>query len=175
MNSKRKISMIASIAIIIMLAAGCISSEYEENVDEENGLAGMANPASVYAERMGYESEMRENENGQYSVVMFPDGSECEEWTFFRGECAKEWQKDHLVDLISVNMIRDWAQDLTISGINVDTIKNASNEGYYLTEKESKTDALLVYDSTDSLCGEVIVFLNDSWENELISILSQTN
>jgi hypothetical protein len=41
----------------------------------------------VYCEEQGYALEMRSDENGTYGVCIFPDGSECEEWAFFRGEC----------------------------------------------------------------------------------------
>lgn len=50
--------------------------------------AGLANPASVYCEEQGGRLEMREDvSSGQYGVCLFDDGSECEEWAFFRGEC----------------------------------------------------------------------------------------
>ena len=51
--------------------------------------AGIANPASAYCVEQGGTSEIRTAEDGsQYGVCSFPDGSECEEWTFFRGECT---------------------------------------------------------------------------------------
>lgn len=50
---------------------------------------GMPNPASVYCEEQGYKLEIRTDaDGGQYGVCLFPDGSECEEWAFYRGECA---------------------------------------------------------------------------------------
>jgi len=49
---------------------------------------GMANPASVYCEEQGGRLEIRDEEGGQAGYCIFPDGSECEEWAFFRGECA---------------------------------------------------------------------------------------
>jgi putative hemolysin len=48
----------------------------------------MANPASVYCEEQGYELEIRDEAGGQAGYCLFPDGSECEEWAFYRGECA---------------------------------------------------------------------------------------
>ena len=49
----------------------------------------MANPASVHCEEQGGKSEIREHDDGgQYGVCTFEDGSECDEWAFFRGECA---------------------------------------------------------------------------------------
>ena len=50
--------------------------------------AGMANPASVHCQEQGYDLEVRIDANGnQLGVCIFPDGSECEEWAYFRGEC----------------------------------------------------------------------------------------
>jgi putative hemolysin len=50
---------------------------------------GLANPASVYCEGQGYTLEMRTGaDGGQYGVCIFPDGSECEEWAFYRGQCS---------------------------------------------------------------------------------------
>jgi putative hemolysin len=48
---------------------------------------GLANPASAYCEEQGGTSEMREGEDGTTGYCVFDDGSECEEWAFFRGEC----------------------------------------------------------------------------------------
>jgi len=49
----------------------------------------MANPASVYCVQSGYTLEIRANaDGGEYGVCIFPDGSECEEWAFFRNECG---------------------------------------------------------------------------------------
>jgi uncharacterized protein len=53
------------------------------------GGAGMANPASVFCEQQGGKLEIRTgSDGGQFGMCLFPDGSECEEWAFFRGECA---------------------------------------------------------------------------------------
>lgn len=49
---------------------------------------GLANPASVYCEEQGYTLEMQTDaDSGTYGVCKFPDGSECEEWAFYRGDC----------------------------------------------------------------------------------------
>ena len=49
---------------------------------------GLANPASVYCEEEGGQVEIRDEAAGQAGYCVFPDGSECEEWAFFRGECT---------------------------------------------------------------------------------------
>ena len=54
----------------------------------ENNDTGIANPA-VYCEKQGFRPESRTAEDGsQYAVCIFPDGSECDEWAYFRGECG---------------------------------------------------------------------------------------
>jgi hypothetical protein len=49
----------------------------------------MPNPASLYCEEQGNRLEIRTDANGNQSgVCIFPDGSECDEWVYFRGECG---------------------------------------------------------------------------------------
>jgi len=50
--------------------------------------ADLPNPASVNCEQKGGELEMRTDANGGVAgICIFQDGSECDEWAFFRGEC----------------------------------------------------------------------------------------
>lgn len=49
----------------------------------------MPNPASVYCTQNGNQLEIRTAADGSQSgVCIFPDGSTCDEWAYFRGECA---------------------------------------------------------------------------------------
>jgi putative hemolysin len=51
--------------------------------------AGMPNPAAVYCEEHGGTSEIITAADGSQSGrCSFPDGSACDEWAYFRGECA---------------------------------------------------------------------------------------
>jgi hypothetical protein len=55
---------------------------------QATSAAGIANPASVYCNDNGGKLEIRTGPGGgQIGVCIFPDGSECEEWAYFRGEC----------------------------------------------------------------------------------------
>jgi putative hemolysin len=49
---------------------------------------GLPNPASAYCEEQGYTLEMRTEANGTTGYCVFADATECEEWAFYRGECA---------------------------------------------------------------------------------------
>jgi putative hemolysin len=68
----------------IVLSASCgptrISPTPEPN---------MPNPASVYCEQQGNKLEIVTAADGsQNGVCIFPDGSTCDEWAYFRGECG---------------------------------------------------------------------------------------
>ena len=64
--------------------------------DENTGAgtpegAQLPNPASVYCEEQGGMSEIVTALDGSQSgICVFADGSECDEWEFFRGECQTE-------------------------------------------------------------------------------------
>jgi len=54
----------------------------------------MPNPASVYCEQNGNKLEIQTASDGsQNGVCVFPDGSTCDEWAYFRGECSLAAQK----------------------------------------------------------------------------------
>ncbi|RLC75833.1 MAG: hypothetical protein DRI81_11275 [Chloroflexi bacterium] len=82
MNSKLYTCGIVFV-LLTVFASGCGTAT--ATVEPTTGLA---NPASVYCKEQGYTLEMRTGaDDGQYGVCVFPDGSECEEWAFYRGEC----------------------------------------------------------------------------------------
>jgi putative hemolysin len=65
-----------AVAIVVLVLAGCKKD------------TGMPNPASVYCEEQGGTLDIRESEAGSVGYCLFEDGSECEEWAFYNGECA---------------------------------------------------------------------------------------
>jgi putative hemolysin len=67
-----------------LLVAGCGTPTGDVT---EEPAPGMPNPASVYCEEEGGTLEVRQSQDGEYGVCIFGDGSECDEWAFFRGEC----------------------------------------------------------------------------------------
>jgi putative hemolysin len=51
--------------------------------------ANMSNPASAYCEEQGFDTVIRTAPDGSQSgVCVFPDGTSCDEWAYFRGECG---------------------------------------------------------------------------------------
>ena len=58
--------------------------------DSADNATGLANPASVYCKEQGGTVSIRKDASGgEYGVCVFNDGSECDEWKFFRKECSK--------------------------------------------------------------------------------------
>lgn len=56
----------------------------------ENKSAQMANPASIYCEQSGGKLEIRTaSDGGQTGYCQLNDGSECDEWAYFRKECGQ--------------------------------------------------------------------------------------
>ena len=73
-----------SIFLTLFFAASLSACQQVEPQEE----AAIPNPASVYCLEQGGRVEIREDAaGGQYGLCIFPDGSECEEWAFYRGEC----------------------------------------------------------------------------------------
>ena len=50
---------------------------------------GMANPASVFCKEKGGQLKIEQDATGgEFGTCVFTDGSQCEEWAFYRGECT---------------------------------------------------------------------------------------
>ena len=52
------------------------------------GVYALPNPASVFCEENGGTSILSSPLEGSYDICRFPDGSECEEWAYYNGECG---------------------------------------------------------------------------------------
>ncbi|MGI9534272.1 MAG: putative hemolysin [Thermodesulfobacteriota bacterium] len=47
----------------------------------------LANPASVFCAENGGKTSIRIENYGDVGYCLFNDGTQCEEWAYFRGEC----------------------------------------------------------------------------------------
>ncbi len=92
---------IYTFTMVLMALTACTSTQ-----------ANMPNPASVYCEQNGNKLEIRTAADGSQSgICVFPDGSTCEEWAFYRGECGPA------------------AQDKPTPAMTVEATKEASGGG----------------------------------------------
>ncbi len=83
----RTSALLLGVVLVALLAAGC-AAEPEPTVDTFQSPVEIANPASQHCVDQGYELEMRTTAEGTTGYCLFGDGTECEEWAYFRGECA---------------------------------------------------------------------------------------
>lgn len=76
---------------ILILLTSCSAPWTEPTmapVLTDTSQVNMPNPAAAYGVEQGFKSEIRTAADGSQSgVCIFPDGSECDEWAYFRGEC----------------------------------------------------------------------------------------
>ncbi|HPJ84263.1 MAG TPA: hypothetical protein PLM24_03995 [Methanothrix sp.] len=73
--------MKASNIVLLMLAI--LSSPALAEDENVTGLAGLADPSCVYCSSLGYEC--------QDGDCVFPDGSSCPTWDFYRGKCGQNF------------------------------------------------------------------------------------
>lgn len=60
-----------------------------DKANTQPASSGVANPASIFCVSKGYKNIIKSNaDGGQYGVCIFNDGSECDEWKYYRGECG---------------------------------------------------------------------------------------
>jgi len=83
--------IIFTFTIVLMALAACTSLRVQTSNPDPTEIpqVNMPNPASVYCEQNGNALEIRTADDGSQSgVCVFPDGSTCDEWAYFRGECG---------------------------------------------------------------------------------------
>ena len=90
--------------LIILAMAACTTHQAQvppEPNSTDSPPAGIPNPASVYCEQQGNTLDIQTAKDGSQSgVCIFPDGSTCEEWAYFRGECVLEIQANPTLNQI---------------------------------------------------------------------------
>jgi hypothetical protein len=114
----------------------------QDNVD-------MANPASVYCVDQGGTLDIRDETNGQVGYCVFPDNSECEEWAYFRGECAPSEEHAGSQDSSDTSSSTPTAEQ-TGSDSNQDTADMANPASVYCVDQGGTLD---IRDETDGQVG----------------------
>lgn len=81
---KRIVWIMLVVAMVALAACGGKA----ETIQDSPLAPGIANPASQHCEKEGHTLEIRTAADGsQTGYCIFADGTECEEWAYYHGEC----------------------------------------------------------------------------------------
>jgi len=83
--------ILTSILVVMVLTSctGLVTPVATDTIPTDNPQTGIPNPASVNCTENGNTLEIRTADDGsQFGMCISPDGSTCEEWAYFRGECT---------------------------------------------------------------------------------------
>ena len=84
---------ICALLLSCLLLTAC--SESLTSLDDSQQRLSMANPASVACVKSGGTLSIRRDSTGaEFGWCRWPSGAECEEWSYFRGECAAKKPDD---------------------------------------------------------------------------------
>jgi putative hemolysin len=106
---KKGMTILTASLIMVAALAACAAPRVQSSEPAATDMpqANMPNPASVYCEQNGNQLEIRTAADGSQSgVCIFPDGSTCDEWAYFRGECGQAAQ-DSLTQAATGEAISD--------------------------------------------------------------------
>lgn len=150
--------------ILIVLLGACSFAQTAANPAPEPNVP---NPASAYCEQQGYTLEIMTAADGSQSAnCIFPDGSKCDEWAFYRGECVPAtppaplpmepadyqgwWTYTQPVYNFSIKLPEDWVVEEVSTGdallaghlVNLHP-KNGGGENIRMTFRRQGEDTLL--------------------------------
>ena len=132
----RQITIVGVIVVVWISLVGCRSYQRAklggENVSgvrrEKQREVGMPDPSAVYCIELGYKLKVVTADKGaQHGVCIFPDGSECEAWAFYRGKCGQEWSccKRNGYDLKDLGRYEGWFR----GAVCIDRTSKKENSG----------------------------------------------
>ncbi|MFN2138297.1 MAG: YbaY family lipoprotein [Candidatus Promineifilaceae bacterium] len=87
-NSTRGYDIFKGVVLALLVIAYLISLLGGSNAPAQGEDVALANPAAVFCGEQGFTYEIRTAEDGSQSgACIFDDGSECDAWAYYRGEC----------------------------------------------------------------------------------------
>ncbi len=89
-NTIKRVSLFVLVATLVSActpATTPASNQFPTSTPTSS--VNMPNPAAVYCQKQGNKSEIRTAADGSQSgVCKFPNGTECDEWAYFRRDCS---------------------------------------------------------------------------------------
>jgi putative hemolysin len=85
-DTNRNLKALVAVCFIGLLMLGCAQKQQNQTVNDN---ATIANPASVFCAENGGTLQITTAADGsQGGLCVFPNGSKCDEWAYYRGECS---------------------------------------------------------------------------------------
>jgi inhibitor of cysteine peptidase len=154
MKNKLLLSIILLILSVLTLSA-CASKRLIPI--PPSGNANMANPASVFCKDKGGREETRKSpDGGEYGVCIFSDGSECDEWAYYRGECSPGSKSTALVPTSADQNTENKAVEAARIQLSQKTSVDANAIAVLSLEKADWPDACLGLPNPDEVCAAVV-------------------
>ncbi len=181
MNNKKIITVIS--LIVIVLGILYLTNYKKESLKDSE--VQVANPASTFCIESGGTLEIVETPEGQTGNCTLPNGTVCEEWVFFRGECNSENNEQQTGEKLAVfesyqgkttdgqNTIIDILGDMKYQI----TTNNQVRIGNLNTERgwNEDIDATVYILNWDSPLDEQIFFLRKTGIDSIVQLDSERN
>ncbi len=134
----------------------------DQPASNPGNAAQMANPASVFCEENGGTSEIRTAADGSQSgACVFPDGSECDEWAYYRGECGPGQDVTAADYSDSTNALADSntppAVDAAVKLVASETGVDPAAIQVKTVEDKDWPDACLGLPAAEEMCAQAVV------------------
>lgn len=91
MNVKIRFPKWSLLLVFVLSACGALPAGPVQPTQPDTPAIGMANPADVYCQGLGYSTEIVERNGGQDSDCILPDGTRCSAWDLLAGRCGQEF------------------------------------------------------------------------------------
>lgn len=160
---------IFAILIILMALTACSAFPTQvvpEKPATDTPIVNMPNPASVFCIQNGNKNEIVTAEDGsQYGICNFPDGSSCEEWAYYRGECGPASQASPTPEIVveeTVPVVDDGTEEVIDWWGVIKSSEPGSQFDDYFERQDSGQVILYGIDSIDSGIKSQIETLRDS-------------
>ncbi len=89
-NTIKRVSLFVLVATLVSACTPATTPASNQfPISTPTSSVNMPNPAAVYCQKQGNKSEIRTAADGSQSgVCKFPNGTECDEWAYFRRDCS---------------------------------------------------------------------------------------
>lgn len=79
--------LISALTVIVLLVAVACAADSTTTPELSETPGTVPNVATEYCLEQGYQLTVTTDAEGTTAHCLFPDGSRCELWAFYRGEC----------------------------------------------------------------------------------------